>query len=160
MVRHDDGQVPDLVRDLAVPLAERLDVEVLDVEIGGPKQRPLIRVIADVADPSSGAGLDVDVVAKLSRQLGGVLDEHDSVPGPFTLEVTSPGVDRPLTDVRDFQRNVGRDICVTPAEHADSDEVTGRLIAVDADEVTLDVDGTDVRIAIADLDHGTVVLPW
>jgi ribosome maturation factor RimP len=161
MARHDDGRVPELVRELAVPLAEDLDIEVLDVEIGGPSSRPLIRVIADVADPTSDAGMDVAVAAKLSRRLDQALDEQDLLPGPFTLEVTSPGADRPLTEKRDFQRNVGRDVRVTPAEQATDDaEVTGRLVDVDDDEVTLVVDGRDVRIAFADLDHGKVVLPW
>lgn len=155
-----DGQVPDVVRDVAAPIAGEFDVVVLDVEVGGPAQRPLIRVIADVADPTSGEGLDVDVVAGFSRRLGNLLDEDDLIQGPFTLEVTSPGVDRPLTEVRDFQRNVGRDVRITPTEQADLDEVTGRLVAVDGSQVTLDVDGDDVRIELADLDHGTVVLPW
>ena len=155
-----DGQVPDVVRDVAAPIAEEYDVVVLDVEVGGPPQRPLIRVIADVADPTSDEGLDVDVVARFSRRLGNLLDEDDLVEGPFTLEVTSPGVDRPLTEVRDFQRNVGRDVRITPTAQADAVEVTGRLVAVDDSQVTLDVDGDDVRIEFADLDHGTVVLPW
>jgi ribosome maturation factor RimP len=159
MARHDDGQVPGLVRDLAVPLASELDVEVIDVEVGGPSGRPLIRVIADVADPSPGSGLDVDVVAKLSRRLGNALDEHDLVPGPFTLEVTSPGVDRPLTTSRDFQRNIGRQVRLIPAADG-ADELTGQVVAVEGDALTLEVDGDEVRVAIADLDHGTVVLPW
>jgi ribosome maturation factor RimP len=161
MARHEDGRVSGRVRDLAVPLAEALDIEVLDVEVGGPRSRPVIRVIADVADPTSEAGLDVEVVAKLSRRLGDALDEDDLVPGPFTLEVTSPGVDRPLTRVRDFQRNLGRDVRVTAAGQGDATtEITGRLVAVDEDHLTLAVDDADVHVAFADLDHGRVVLPW
>ncbi len=160
MPRDDDGHVPDLVRDVAAPMAEEFDVEVLDVELSGPAQRPLIRVIADVADATSTEGLDVDVVARFSRRLGNTLDEHDLVEGPFTLEVTSPGVDRPLAERRDFQRNVGRDVRITPAEQADLDEITGRLVAVDEAGVTLDVDGDEVRVRFSDLDHGMVVLPW
>lgn len=160
MPRDDDGQVPDLVRDVAAPMAEEFEVEILDVELSGPAQRPLIRVIADVADATSTEGLDVDVVARFSRRLGNTLDEHDLVEGPFTLEVTSPGVDRPLTERRDFQRNVGRDVRITPTEQADIDEVTGRLVAVDDTEIILDVEGDDLRVRFTDLDHGTVVLPW
>ncbi len=159
MARHDHGQLPDRVRALAAPLAQTLDVEVLDVEVGGPRNRPLIRVIADVADPADGGGLDVEVVATLSRRLSNTLDEHDLVAGPFTLEVTSPGVERPLRAVRDFQRNLGRDVRITRTPGT-GDPVTGRLVAVDDEEVTLEVDGADVRVAFTDLDHGKVVLPW
>jgi ribosome maturation factor RimP len=159
MARHDDGQVPGLVRDLAVPLASELDVEVLDVELSGPSGRPLIRVIADVADPTSESGMDVEVVAKLSRRLGNALDDNDLFPGPFTLEVTSPGVDRPLTTPRDFQRNIGRDVRITPATDG-ADEFTGQVVAVEGEELTLEVDGAPLRLSITDLDHGMVVLPW
>ena len=159
MARDTDGPVPDVVRDIAVPLAAALDIEILDVEVGGPRSRPLVRVVADAADPTAPDGLDVEDVATLSRQIGAALDDHDLFPGPFTLEVTSPGADRPLTSQRDFQRNVGRDVRLTPTDE-DASEVAGRLTAVDDASVTLDVDGQDVRVALDEIDHGKVVLPW
>lgn len=159
MARDTHGQVPAVVRDVAGPLADALDIEVLDVEVGGPRSRPLVRIIADVADPVSSDGLDVEDVATLSRQVSNALDEHDLFPGPFTLEVTSPGADRPLTSARDLQRNVGRDVRLT-LQDGDAAEIAGRVTAVDDASVTLDVDGQDVRVALDEIDHGKVVLPW
>ncbi len=160
MARHDDGRLPALVRDLAVPIADELGVTVLDVEFGGPRSRPLVRIIADVAEPTSPEGLDVDAVATLSRRLSDALDEHDLFPGPFTLEVSSPGADRPLTDVRDFQRNLGRDVRLTRVDDDAETEITGRLVDADDAGVTIEVDGEDLHVALADVDHGKVVLPW
>ncbi len=158
MAARDDGQVPDHVHALATPLAAEYGVDVLEVEVSGPQGRPLVRVVADVLDGDAEADLDVEVVAKLSRRLSEALDDDDLLPGPFTLEVTSPGVDRPLRTARDFKRNIGRDIEVTA--RADGEVTAGRLLSVDDQAVTLDVDGSSTTLALDDLDHGTVVLPW
>lgn len=160
MSGHDDGQAPERVRELAEPLAEALDLEVLEVAISGPGGRPLIRVTVD-ASPSDTIGVDVDDVAALSRRLGEVLDEQDVMPGAYTLEVTSPGADRPLRAQRDFARNIGREVRVLGREGSDAPaEVTGTLVAVDEDRVTLDVEGSQVQLDLADLESGRVVLPW
>ena len=158
MAARDDGRLSAHVHAVAQPLAAQVGIDVLEVEIAGPHGRPLVRVIADVLEGDSETSLDVEVVSKLSRKLSQVLDDDEAVPGPFTLEVTSPGVDRPLRTARDFRRNLGREVEVFP--HGGSPSTTGRLQAVDDDAVTLDVDDTSVTLPLSDLDYGTVVLPW
>lgn len=166
MTSHEDGHLSARVRDVAAPLLEPVDMELIDVEVTGPGSRPLIRVIVDTADLASQTGVDVDDIAAVSRQLGERLDEDLLFDQAYTLEVTSPGADRPLTGPRDFARNIGRDVSVHRRPEGDleaSDEpepLTGTLLDVDDEQVTLDTDGTEVRIAFADLDHGTIVLPW
>ncbi|MFA9431274.1 ribosome maturation factor RimP [Egicoccus sp. AB-alg2] len=153
MARTDDRQLPEAIRALASPLAEELDVELVDVEVKGQGTRRLVRLVAD-AD----GGLDVDVIATLSRRVGTALDERDLIPSSYTLEVTSPGVDRPLRRPRDFARNVGREVRVVRTEGLG--ELTGTVVVADESSVTLDVDGDEVVVALADVDHGKVVLPW
>lgn len=161
MARSDDGQLPDRVRDLASSVAEPLGVEVLEVRVKGQPGRRVVTVIADAATLDADANLDVDTIAALSRQLGKALDEHDLLPGSYTLEVTSPGADRPLTSPRDFARNIGRDVKVSrPEEYDGPASVAGRLVAATDDDITLDTDGAEVVIPLTDLDHGKVVLPW
>lgn len=157
----DDGHLPQRVHDLAVPVAEQLDVAIVDVQVKGQRGRRLVRVVADVDSPQPGAELDVDTIATLSRRLADRLDEHDLVPGAYTLEVTSPGADRALTNPRDFVRNIGRQVRVWRADGVDGPrELTGTVVAVTDDEVTLEVDGDPVGVALDDVDHGKVVLPW
>jgi ribosome maturation factor RimP len=152
----DETTLVARVRDLAGPLAADLDVELIEIEVKGQKGRRLVRVTADSADLEAQPGLDIDVIARLSRDLSKLLDEHDPIPGGYTLEVTSPGADRPLTRPRDFARNIGRDVRVVREE----DELTGTLLAVTETELTLESDRTEVVVPLADVDHGKVVLPW
>lgn len=159
MARHDEAALPERVRELAVPLAEDLEVDLVEVEVKGQQGRRVVRLVADGI--GSGAGLDVDTIASLSRQIGAKLDETDLVPGAYTLEVTSPGATRPLRRARDFARNVGREVVVTRLEElGDPREVRGEVVAVDEDAVTLATGEDEVAVPFDAVDHGTVVLPW
>jgi ribosome maturation factor RimP len=161
MATNDEGVLPERVRDLAEPIARDLGVEVLDVTITGGKGRRLVRLTADAAELDAAAGLDIDTIATMSRRLGDVLDEHDLLPGAYTLEVTSPGADRPLTRPRDFARNAGREVRVT--RHGDDEDatpLTGEVVATTDAAVTLATPAGEVEVPFEDIDHGKVVLPW
>ncbi len=97
-----------------------------------------LEVIGDVTEASE--PLSLDEVADATRLVGAVLDESDALgEQAYTLEVTSPGVGRPLTEPRHFARNVGRLLTVTPAEGA---PVTGRLVRAGSADLTLEVAAT------------------
>jgi ribosome maturation factor RimP len=146
---------------LAEPLATPLGIEVVDVDVRGQKGRRLVRVTADALDLDADAGPDIDGLAHLSRKLGKVLDEHDPIAGGYTLEVTSPGADRPLRRPRDFARNVGREIRLVAHEDGPAIGVdAGVVVGVTETELTLENDGAEVVVLLTDVDHATVVLPW
>jgi ribosome maturation factor RimP len=159
MSRTDDTALAARVRELVVPVAEELEVDLVDVEVKGQKGSRVVRLIADALDPT--AGLDVDLIARLSRRAGDRLDEVDVVPGTYTLEVSSPGATRPLRRTRDFARNVGREVEVLRLEElGDPRTVRGEVSEVDDDAVVLATSDGTVRVPLAEVDHGTVVLPW
>ncbi len=166
MTSRREAQLIERVRALVVDACADVDVELLDVELRGQGQHRVVRVVADTLDTSPDAGLDIDEIAALSRRIGELLDEQDVVPGSHTLEVTSPGVDRPLRVTRDFLRNAGRDVVVHLLADDDADDTepgsqtTGTVVDSDESTVTLDVSGERVTIALADIDHARVVLPW
>lgn len=148
--------LPGRLVALAEPVAQQQGVDLVDVEVKGPRNRRVVRLVAD-AD----GGLDIDRIAELSRAVGDAID--DVVPGAYTLEVTSPGTDRPLRRLRDFERNLGREVRVQRTQQAAADapgEVTGTVVAVTDGVVRLDVHGDEVGVPIDDIDHGKVQLPW
>jgi ribosome maturation factor RimP len=118
-----------------VVVAAGYDLEELVVTPAG--RRSVVRVVVD-----RDRGVTLDDIAEVSRTVSEVLDQHDDGMGrtPYVLEVTSPGVDRPLTEQRHWRRNIGRlvSVVVGPAGH--TAEITGRVTAVDDAGVTLAVE--------------------
>ena len=110
------------------------DLEELVVRPAG--QRSVVRVVVD-----RDAGVSLDDVAELSRALSEVLDAQDEALGrsPYVLEVTSPGVDRPLTAPRHWRRNVGRLVGVTVGPEKAREQLTARVLRVEDDGVVLEV---------------------
>lgn len=154
-----DERLAGAVRELATPLAAAHDVEVLDVTVRAGQGRKLVKLTADTLADDPGAGLDIDTIAVLSRELGSALDEDDTIPGAYDLEITSPGADRQLTRRREFARNVGRDVRLV-LRGDDAEERRGRLVAATDTTLTLEHRGAREDVPLEDVDHGTVVLPW
>lgn len=143
---HPDRGAVD--RLLAPVVAEAgLDLETVEITPAG--RRRLLRVVVD-AD----GGVGLDDVAALSQRLSAVLDAS-RVMGDvsYLLEVTSPGVDRPLTEPRHWRRARDRLVSARPRDGA---EVVGRVVAADEQGVLLEVDGDQRRYAYAELSTGRV----
>ena len=129
----DEDRIADVIRPVVA--AAGMDLESVRVTAAG--RRRLLRVVVD-----SDRGVSLDDAAAVSRELSAALDTV-AVMGdfPYTLEVSSPGVDRPLTDLRHWRRAVGRLVRVTVTDSGGARPVSGRVCAADADGVTLDVAG-------------------
>ena len=159
MAEHDD--LIAAVTELAAPIADRHEVELLDVVVKGPRGRRLVRITLDLIDPEAEGDLDVDTIASVTRELSKALDESDPIDGRYTFEVTSPGTDRPLRSPRDFRRNLGRDVRIERDLGADErEELTGRLAAASEDQITLEIDGQDHDVPLGTITSARVVLPW
>ncbi len=143
---------------LVAPLAELgLDLEAVEVTPAG--KRRVVRIAVD-----TDGGLTLDDVAAATKVIDALLE--DSGPDgagkalgelPYTLEVTSRGVDRPLTLPRHWRRNEGRLVKATLSDDA---SVTGRIGASDDDGVTLDIDGAERRIDYTDVRKALVQIEF
>ena len=124
-----------------------MDLESVRVSAAG--RRRVLRVVVD-----SDRGVSLDDAAVISRELSAALDTV-TVMGdfPYTLEVSSPGIDRPLTEPRHWRRAAGRLVQVTAN---DTGSITGRVVAADSDGVTLDVEGARRRFGYPALGAGAV----
>lgn len=156
MAKDDAAALAAVVRDHALPAVEDLGAELVDVEVKGQRGRRIVRVVVDGDE-----GIDVDVVADVSRRVSEALDADDELfVGAYTLEVTSPGVDRPLTEPRHFRRNVGRQVRVLHRKGDGTVETEGKLHDADDDAITVNVKGRMATIPLDAIEQAKVVLPW
>ena len=162
--------VPPSMRGLARELEARVEAlgyELVDVDWAGSSARPLVRVRIDRADGAAG-GVTVDDCARVSRGLERWLDESGSMPERYVLEVSSPGVDRPLLRPRDYERFVGKKVAVKgPAPLAGrATRLEGELLGLvgqgeGEERVRLRLpDGDEVEISRRDITGVRLVFEW
>ena len=133
------------LRELAESILRFERFELVELSFGRGSGRGLLRLVIDRED-----GVSVEDCATISRELSAVLDVEDLIPGSYTLEVSSPGLDRPLKSLSDFLRFGGRLAKVTLEEAMDNQKVfIGRIMRVEDDNVILDVAA-----------KGTVTIPY
>ena len=138
------------------PAVTGLGFELAGVEMGGGRARGLIRVYIDCDD-----GVTVDDCARVSHRVAGLLDVADPMPGEYDLEVSSPGLDRPLFFERDFIRFAGTGVRVTlRSPVAGRRRFAGTLGGYDDGVVLVDEQGTEHRFAIGDIESARLVPQW
>ncbi len=137
-------EIAEHVAGLAGPIAARRGLEVVDVELMGAGRHQILRVLVD---RDGGAG--VEDCARVSEDLSRELDLYDLLVDSYTLEVASPGLDRPLRRPRDFVRFSGRSVAVTAVAPIEGQRrFRGRLLGlVDGRVAIMLEDGREVRLA-------------
>ena len=137
---------------LVAPVVERAGLDLEDLVLTPAGKRRMVRVVVDGDD-----GVDLDLAAAISHEVAEILDASPVMgEQPYVLEVTSPGVDRPLTAPRHWRRAVGRLVDVTPHQ---GKPLEGRLLAADdaADGgATLNVKGIERTVAYGDVARAKV----
>jgi ribosome maturation factor RimP len=156
----DNLPLAERVRALAGEAVAGTDLYVVDVDVRG---RLGSRVVEVFVDADAGAGLDA--LTEVSGRLGFLLDTEDFIAGHYTLNVSSPGADRPLALPRQYPQHVGRTHRVSyQADANDPGEevtLTGPLKAAGPDAITVETrEGHDVTIPYAAIREARVVLPW
>jgi len=144
--------LPSHVLELAERAASTHGVEVLELKLHGQGRGRVLSVILDADDP-----VEADVVERVSKDLSRALDQADPLQGRYTLEVTTPGLGRPLQSARDFRRQRGHEVSIVRGA---ASSVQGVVLDADDQAVTLDVDGSQVQVPLSDVVRGEVVLPW
>jgi ribosome maturation factor RimP len=149
---------------LLVPTVQSLGLELLGVEYlpapGGALLRLYIDVPAD-ADAGDERTVGIEDCEAVSREVSAQLDVADPITGHYTLEVSSPGVDRPLFTAAQFARFIGETAKVTLKLPQDGRRrLQGAIVSVDADRTTFDVDGTPFAVAIDNIEKARLVPDW
>ena len=149
--------LPPRVQELAERVARTHGVDVLELALRRQGRSRVLSVVLDSED-----GVDADVVERVTKELSLELDEADPLPGSYVLEVTTPGLDRPLETGRDFRRQRGHEVEILREASGEQrrGQLRGIVMAADDQSVTLEVGGSQIRVPLSEVVRGKVVLPW
>jgi ribosome maturation factor RimP len=148
-------EIAEQVGALAAPIAARMGLEVIDVELVGAGRRQILRVLID---RDGGAG--VEDCARLSEALSRELDLYDLLVSSYTLEVASPGLDRPLRRPADFVRFSGRSVAITTFAPVEGQRrFRGRLLGLTNGRVSIRLtDGREIRLGPEEIAQARLVV--
>jgi ribosome maturation factor RimP len=138
------------------PVIEGSGLELVDVAFRRESGRRVLRVVVDRE-----GGVDVDTIAEIAEKVSRRLDVEGFAPGPYALEVSSPGIERTLKLPRDFARRVGDNVRVkttTPVEGRTN--ITGELVSADDDGIVVAAAGGELRVRHADIASARTVVDW
>jgi ribosome maturation factor RimP len=147
-------EVHDKLRELCRAGAEALGFEMVDVELVGGGRSPILRVYID-----SPQGITADDCADVSRQLSAIFDVEDPLPGSYVLEVSSPGLDRPLVTPEDFRKRVGETVKVKlrRPDETGRRNFTGVLVDATNDDAVVEVDKERFRLPYVVIERARLV---
>ncbi|MDE0066360.1 MAG: ribosome maturation factor RimP [Acidimicrobiaceae bacterium] len=144
--------IVDRVRELVIPVVEAESADLYDVEHNGG----VLRVLVD-AD----GGIGIDEIKRISRALSRRLDEEDPMPGRYTLEVSSPGLERPLRTPDHFRCAVGEDVKIKTMPTVDgARRLSGTLVSADDGGFDLQTDKGRCRLRYEEVSKARTVFVW
>jgi ribosome maturation factor RimP len=135
----DTEDLQSSIQKLVEPYFREQGVELVELALKGSPRRRLLRIYVDRPE-----GITIDQCAGLSRGLADILDTYDPIEGTYVLEVSSPGLDRPLKSDRDFQRALGKDVRMQVEGRG---ELRGRLAAAEGDGLTIQTGDETVTVS-------------
>ena len=145
--------IANRVRELVAPVVEATSARLYDVEHHGHT----VRVVVD-----SDGGIDLEALARLSRVMSRILDDHEVMSGRYTLEVSSPGLERPLRTLEHFRSAEGSVVRIKTGPEFDGPRrITGVLESVQDGEVRVRCeDGSSQRVGLSDVASARTTFEW
>ena len=141
---------------LVRPVVESAGLELWEVTFRKEAGRTVLRVTVD-----RDGGIDVDTISEMSERLSRRLDLEDFGRGRYQLEVSSPGLERPLRQPRHFQRSVGEQVKVKTVEPVAGSKIhAGALVSADAEAIVIATDGGELRVPYANVASARTVFEW
>lgn len=149
-------RIADRVRALTEEVIAGTSYFLVDVQVRGHKGTRVVEVYLD-----SKEDFGHDDLAVVSKEVGFLLDVEDVVDGSYKLELSSPGIKRPLTMPQQYQKNVGRTLRVRYQSDGDEEIVVGDVMAADDDEVELELpSGERLQLPYNTITQARIELPW
>ncbi len=146
-------RVAPKIQAVVEPVVVGLGYEYVGAEFGQAENGTTLRVFIDTSK-----GIEVDDCASVSRQLSAALDVDDVISTAYLLEVSSPGVDRPLFTEAQFAAQVGEEVRArTVTAHDGRRNYKGKLVSVADGEATIEIDGVDFSVPIDDVEQANLI---
>lgn len=139
--------------DLLEPVVTGLGYELVEIEYQPNPKHGVLRIFIDQPD-----GIQLDDCQEVSNQVSALLDVEDPIPGHYNLEVSSPGLDRPLNKVEDFERFTGEMVKIKTGMAIDGQRnFKGLLRGIEGDDITIEFDGKQVTLPLASIEKARLV---
>ena len=140
---------------LVQPILNEMEIELVDLQILGSSGRTIIRIYADQEN-----GITLDTCTKASRAISAEFDRTDPIKSRYVLEVSSPGIDRPLKAQRDFEKNIGKKVKIKYLDGAKSSRIAGIIQQVNEEYVVLDKEQELVQINYSNIELAKLVMEF
>lgn len=155
-MQFDPEQITEKIRQLVEPVVEGYGIELVDIEILGGRGRYILRIL--VEKPGR---ITINDCALVNREVSDLLDMEDPIPSRYTLEVSSPGLDRPFKSIRDYERAYGQQVKVNTIELIEGSDVhIGQLDRCELGIVTLTTSDKQIAIPLDKIQKAQRELTW
>ncbi len=136
-------------------IAEKLNFFVIDINFRGDNRKKIIEVFVDAEK-----NIDADNLAEISREINSVIEEKDIIQQAYRLDVSTPGVDRPLKFLKQFPKHINRNFEVTYKAGDEARTITGKLLSVEREELTFLSDKKEVLIEFKNITTAKVIISF
>jgi len=147
--------IVDELEKIISPALTEAGVELVKVQVKGRSGSQVVKVFVDCVE-----GVTLDKCTHVSRLISDQLDIVDLISGKYRLEVSSPGVSRPLQTTNDFKRNLNREVEIVFTEDREQHSIRGEILQVSDDSVSLKNKDAVRSVPISAIQHGKLMLPW
>ena len=136
-------------------IAEKLNFFVIDITFRGDNRKKIIEVFVDAEK-----NIDADNLAEISREINSIIEEQDIIQQAYRLDVSTPGVDRPLKFLKQFPKHINRNIEVTYKTGNETNTITGKLLSVESEELTFLSDKKEILIEFKNITTAKVIISF
>ena len=145
----------ETIKNLVMPVLEDAQIYLIDMQLRGGRNNQVLSIYVDTEE-----GVTLQQIAKVTREIEGLLDLEEPISGKYRLDISSPGIDRPLTEIWQFKKNIGRNLKVQLKIDDTIPEKTGKLIRVDEDNLWLMQNNQEIRIPMSQIMKAVIQLKW
>jgi ribosome maturation factor RimP len=146
----------DKLREIVVPVVEARGAFLVDLIVRGERNSKIIEVYIDTEQ-----GITIDRLGEISKDIQKQIDEQVIIPGSYRLNVSSPGLDRPLKIIRQYKKNIGRELEIQIREEGILKKIAGTLMEVFDDRIVLSGKNKIAReLKLDEIEKAFIKLPW